>query len=134
MIFHFLNDLQTQFPTYTFYAEGMTNEQNQGHILVKEQGGAADGYPSNKIDASVQVSVREQDQFTCKQKADAVFDYMRYRNNVTLVAHPDDDSGTASIFIRMIKAVQSPYPGGRLADGNFVYVNNYVLTYQLPVT
>ena len=63
----------------------------------------------------------------------AIFDYMRERHNVTLVAHPDDVSGTASLFIRRIAAIQPPSSSGRQSDGTFLYSNNYLLTYQSPV-
>jgi hypothetical protein len=133
MIFHLLYDIQTQFPTYTIIGEGVINNDIQEYILLRESTGSSEGYPDNRIDAQVQVIVNDQDQFTCRTKAVAIFDYLRERHNITLVPHPDDVSGTPSLFIRRVAAIQPPASNGRQSNGTFQYSNNYVLTYQSPV-
>ncbi len=132
MIFHFLYDLQSQFPSYNLIGEGVVDLDPQEYILIRESTGASQGYPDNRIDAQVQIIVNDQDQFTARSKANAIFDYMRERHNITLDPHPDDASGTPALFIRRVAALQPPSSNGRQENGAFQYTNNYLLTYQSP--
>ena len=132
MIFHFLYDLQQQFPTYEIYAEGLEQDSIQEFILLREMPGSARGYPDNRIQGQIQITVRNHDMFLARQISGAIFDYMRERHNVTLQQHPDDSSGVGDLFVRHIVAMQPPYPMGRDGDGPFRYVNNYQITYQNP--
>jgi hypothetical protein len=128
MIYHLLYDLQTQFPSYSITVEGTTQLDAQEYILIRETGGAARGYPDDRVDASVQVIVRHQDQYEARQIARNIYAHWRERHSVTLQPHPD--SGESAILVRRLAATQPPYTTGKNADGTTTYNNNYSLTYQ----
>lgn len=133
MIYYILNDLETQFPSYPLYAESVSESAAQDYVLIQETSGAARGYPDNRIDAQMRLISRSQERYTAKARADAIFNYLRERFNITLDPHPDTGTGVPTLFIRRVAALQPPYYFGANADGTFTYSNNYVLTYALPV-
>lgn len=133
MIYYILYDLQTQFPSYPLYAEAVSSAAAQDYILIQGAAAASRGYPDNRIDDQFRVESRSQSRATAKNRADAIFDYLRERFNITLDPHPDTGTGNPTLFIRKIAALQPPYFFGSQQDGSYAYSNNYQLTYALPV-
>lgn len=127
MIYHFWRYLKDSFPSYNIVAEVRDPSDAREGIVVREGSGASDGWNLKRIDAAVQVVVRAKNAHTARTMAYAVFDLCREKYNFDLPAFA---TGETDLRIKHLKAIQPPYSAGQEASGMFVYVNNYLATFQ----
>lgn len=134
MIFHLLYYLQTRLPGIDFVALGELPGDPQEKAFLMEYAGQVRGYPDNRQDPQVQITVRNSDQFVCREQAESIFALLRELHNVTLNPHPEDVTGAAPIRFGRIAATSGPIPEGRDTDGLFTFRLNFVLTYWSPLS
>lgn len=129
MIFNLLYWLQTRFPALTFVAEGYVQGDPHDRVDIKLIPGAVRGYPDNRSDDQVQITVYCSDQYVARQRAEEIFAAMRELYQVPLQPHPDQGSDGREYTVLRMAALSRPIPAGRDTDGMFIYRSNYVLTY-----
>lgn len=129
MIFQFYEYLKAELPTLAsrLYVETRDPGDKQESIVIRESSGASDGYNLQRIDAAVQVVCRAKSAFTAREWCQTIFEFCRERHNFDL---PAALTGDQLLRVKRVKALQPPYNAGQEPSGMFVYVNNYLLTFQ----
>jgi len=127
MIYHFRQYLKDQFPALQIVPEFRDPSDRQDCVIVREGSGASEGYPLDRIDATVQVIVRAKSSYTARDTARQIFVFCRESHNFDL---PAGITGDADLRIKHMKCLQPPYSTGQEPSGPFMYVFNVLFTYQ----
>ena len=118
--------LRTQFPTLKFVTLLDPNDKQEA-IVVRPTGGTVEGYPMERIDATVQIIVRSQDRNKAQTRMNGIYLLLKERFDFTLPAVP-----TLSLpEINCAKFSANQYPGEfSLEGGVYGYVCNFTATFS----
>lgn len=133
MIIQLLFYLRSRLPDLPFAAEFLDPGDKQNIILIQTNGGTAAGYPSNRVDQSIQVFAMHKDKNLARHWCETVFGTIREIHWSTLPGAPVgsgyEGSGAIDVFVQRLVATNPPTWGGVDEKGRGIYSFTVQATY-----
>jgi hypothetical protein len=127
MIYNLFEFLKAQFPAYVFIVDGWENDDPVESNLIKQTGGdVAHWY--DRQDFTVQFMSRSKSKVQAKQRADAVFTFLRNRFGCILPETTVESVFYPALTAAQISPLQNPGYIGSDQNRDHMYSVNFQIT------